>query len=125
MSVNGRVNVDVLVHDSNANTFRVFDVESSTSVAAKAVLIIGTATEEGTVIDPAATGYLDASGVAVDFASVSTVVLKGGNSLTCEVGDVSFKTAANTCGLSATPGHAGEPVTVYGTGLFQLVLLGD
>ena len=125
MSWSGRINVDALVHDEEGNTLRVLDVESSDTVTTKTALVTGTATLGGVVVDPAATGYYDATSTEVSFASVDSLVLHGTAALACEAGDVVLKTNANQCGVTATPGHTTGNITISGSGTFSLLIVGE
>lgn len=125
MSWSGRINVDALVHDEEGNTLRVLDVESSDTVTTKTALVTGTATLGGVIVDPAATGYYDASSTEVSFASVDSLVLHGTAALACEAGDVTLKTAAGQCGVTATPGHTTGNITISGSGTFSLLIVGE
>jgi len=124
MSWIGRINVDALVHDESGNTFRVLDVESSETVNGKTALVTGTATIGGVDVDPSATGYIDATGAEVTFSEVSGVVLHGTAALALEAGDVTLKTAAGQCGVTATPGYSGN-LTISGSGTFTLLITGE
>lgn len=125
MSWAGRINVDALVHDEAGNTLRVLDVESSDTVTTKTALVTGTATLGGVVVDPAATGYYDATSTEVVFSSVDSLVLHGTAALACEAGDLVLKTAAGQCGVTATPGHTTGNITISGSGTFSLLIVGE
>lgn len=125
MSVSGRVNVDAVLHDAVEGSIKVLELESSESVTTKSALITGTATANGTVVDPSSTSYRDAAGDSVVFASVDTVVLKAASELTLTAGTVVLKNNAGECAVSATPGHSTGNITITGSGLFSLLLIGE
>lgn len=125
MSITGRINIDALVHDSVTGSMKVLDVESSKSVTTKSALITGSASANGTVIDPADTDYLDSSGTEVVFSSVDSLVIHSSSQLTLETADIKVKNEAGQCAVTATPGHTTGNITVSGSGSFSLLMIGE
>lgn len=125
MSINGRINIDALVHDTVTGSIKVLDIESSKSVTTKSALISGTASALGTVINPAATDYIDSSGSEVVFSSVASLVIHSSSQLTLETADIKVKNEAGHCAVTATPGHTTGNITVSGSGSFSLLMIGE
>jgi hypothetical protein len=80
MAVNGRINVDVLFHDTDGTTsLKVVSLEGSTEyTTGKVAIVTGTCgTTAVTVFSGGTTSpaYRDASGAAVTFASINRVAL--------------------------------------------------
>lgn len=123
MAISGYVNIDCLIHDAAASAFKAVDVESSLAVSGKVALVTGQATAGGVDIDPAASGYRDATGAAVSMASLSAVVVKGTADLTLVAGDVQLFAPAGQAAYSGLDSYAGN-VTVSGDGNFDLVMIG-
>lgn len=125
MSTDGRINIDALIHDSVPGSIKVLDVESSMSVTTKSALITGAASANGTVIDPADTGYIDSSGTEVAFSSVDALVIHSSSQLTLEADDVKVKNEAGQCAVTATPSHTTQNITISGSGSFSLLMIGE
>lgn len=125
MSISGRVNIDALIHDSVTGSMKVLDIESSKSVTTKSALVTGSASANGTVIDPAGTGYVDSSGSEVVFSSVDALVMHSSSQLTLETADVKVKNEAGQCAVTATPSHTTGNITISGSGSFSLLMIGE
>lgn len=123
MALTGYVNVDCLIHDTAAGAFKAVDIESSLAVSGKVARISGQATVGGVEVDPASSGYRDATGAAVSMASLSAVVVKGTADLTLVAGDVQLFAPAGQAAYSGLDSYAGN-VTVSGDGNYDLVLIG-
>tara|TARA_B100001741_G_C16532399_1_gene590178 strand:- start:1071 stop:1460 length:390 start_codon:yes stop_codon:yes gene_type:complete len=129
MSINGRLNVDALVHDATTGSMKVLDLDSSESIGTKAALVTGTATAGGLAVDPEDTGYLDSSGNEVTFTSVSVIVVFS-NSETSSVrvmGQLtSVHAAAGKCAVAYLPAtHGSSDFTVIGDDAFSLLMIGE
>lgn len=75
MPIDGRINVDVLFHDTDGTTsLKVVSLEDSTAyTTGKVAIVTGTVGTAGVVIQTQPTTYKDASGGAVSFSTVSRI----------------------------------------------------
>jgi hypothetical protein len=133
MSIAGRVNVDIVFHDSDdaTNSIKVIDVESSESqVTGKVAVIKGTAETSPITIQQGSTGYVDAAGQPVAFTAITRMGLQASREMTLEdsqatarirVGDngVAYTHVNSTGDLTLTPNYASGTATytvfLYGT----------
>jgi hypothetical protein len=78
MAINGRINVDVLFHDTDGTTsLKVVSLEDSTEyTTGKVAIVTGTVATTRVTIGPASLSYKDAAGDAVAFTSVRRIALK-------------------------------------------------
>ena len=85
MSIDGRINVDVLFHDKDGTaSMKVVSLQdSATASSGKVALISGTCGTAAVTIHVAPTSYRDASGSLVSFSVITkTIVKAGANALT-------------------------------------------
>jgi hypothetical protein len=75
MAINGRINVDVLFHDTDGTTsLKVVSLEDSTEyTTGKVAVVTGTCGTASTAISYAPSTYRDASGNLVSLSSVSRI----------------------------------------------------
>jgi len=76
MAINGRINVDVLFHDTDGTTsLKVVSLEDSTEyTTGKVAIVTGTVGTAAVAISTQPSSYKDASGSLVSFSSVERVV---------------------------------------------------
>jgi len=102
MPINGRINVDVLFHDTDGTTsLKVVSLEGATEyTTGKVAIVTGTAgTTAVTVSTLSGVGYRNASGQLVTFSDVRRVVFdwRGSASATLnETGDSAFSMRASS-----------------------------
>jgi hypothetical protein len=88
MAINGRINVDVLFHDTDGTTsLKVVSLEDSTEyTTGKVAIVTGTVGTSAVAISTQPSSYKDASGSLVSFNSVGRVVfLSSRNCLVQEI----------------------------------------
>lgn len=78
MSVSGRINVDVLIHDTDGTaSFKIVSMSKSQAVTSgKVAYVTGTCGTSAVTIQLAPTTYRDASGAAVSFAEINSVIVQ-------------------------------------------------
>jgi hypothetical protein len=76
MALNGRINIDVLFHDTDGTTsLKVVSLEDTTEyTTGKVAIVTGTVGSASQAITT--TGYSDAAGQAVSFSAVSRIALQ-------------------------------------------------
>jgi hypothetical protein len=88
MAINGRINVDVLFHDTDGTTsLKVVSLEGSTEyTTGKVAVVTGTVGTANVIIDSTSLSYRNAAGEPVGFGSFSRVVFE--SSRDCVVNDL-------------------------------------
>jgi hypothetical protein len=134
MAINGRMNVDVLFHDTDGTTsLKVVSLEDSTEyTTGKVAIVTGTCGTAGATVFPSNTQYKDSVGNVVAFAQVSRVAFT--SSRPCELLDngeqKTIAWSAGNVSLNDYSVAAGEdyfaitPVFTSGTASYTLVLYG-
>jgi hypothetical protein len=135
MAINGRINVDVLFHDTAGTTsLKVVSLEGSTEyTTGKVAVVTGTVGTSASVVTLAATGYKDASGSEVQlttgsrlsFSASGTTLVKcqdmAGDLIVYAKGDdVSTSDMPSSVSslevlVDATAGTASYTLVLYGT----------
>jgi hypothetical protein len=137
MALQGRINVDVLFHDTDGTaSLKVVSLEGSTEYATgKVAVVTGTVGTTRVTISPASLTYKDAAGDVVSFASVRRIafqasgppvaLIRGGlasNISAWSVNDVcvvseslSGSLVAGGYGVATTAGTASYTMVIYGT----------
>lgn len=133
MSVSGRTIIDIIIHDTSGTTsLKVLSLEATESLTSgKAAVVEGTHSASSHTISRSAPGYVDASGAAVSFSTVSRIALKSSRPMKLathqdevvvrsDANRVAFSEADMTSGnLTLTPlytsGTASYTVYLYGT----------
>jgi hypothetical protein len=132
VSINGRVNVDIVFHDiAGDNSIKIVELESTDSkTAGKVALVSGTHGPSTHTIHINNTGYYDASGSQVSLSSITRIGLKASRKMTLtdnqtdvsimsDENRVSFSDCAATGNLTLAPGFtsgtASYTVFLYGT----------
>jgi hypothetical protein len=131
VSINGRINVDCLFHDTESTTsFKVVSLDSSDGYTqGKVAIVTGTVGTASVTIDATAPlAYRDASGEAVSFSSVSRVAFMADSActLTGDASDVAIRSHHNYASvtdggnsveftIAATAGTATYRLLIYGT----------
>jgi hypothetical protein len=133
MAINGRINVDVLFHDTDGTTsLKVVSLEGSTELTTGQVAIVtGTVGTAAVAISIQPSAYKDASGNLVSFSSVERVVfLSSGNCLVEETDTQSQvarslgRVSVGDCSPSAQQNFSIAPQYSAGTASYTLVLYG-
>jgi hypothetical protein len=80
MSIEGRINVDVLVHDKDGTaSLKVTSLQDSRAyTTGKVAIVSGTVGTSAVTIQVAPTAYRDASGALVSFFEIERYVIKSG-----------------------------------------------
>lgn len=78
MSVSGRINVDVLIHDTDGTaSFKIVSMAKSQPVTSgKVAYVTGTCGTSAVTIQLAPTTYRDSSGATVSFTEINSVVVQ-------------------------------------------------
>jgi hypothetical protein len=138
VSIEGRINVDVLFHDKDGTaSFKVVSLNDSREyTTGKVAVIVGTAGTASAVVmsydDPQPTPYRDASGALVSLASISRVVFSWSGSSTRTFtpdggsGDFVMRSAGGSVAVTDYGGLMAEPTLSagQGTGTYTIVLYG-
>ena len=137
MAINGRINVDVLFHDTDGTTsLKVVSLEDSAEyTTGKVAIVTGTVGTAAVNLSIAPTTYKNSSGDVVSFASVSRVAFaaSGANLVKCYGDSIAlgewqvFSRAGHVAVSEAcdTAGGFGVPVTgTAGTASYTLVMYG-
>jgi hypothetical protein len=133
MAINGRINVDVLFHDTDGTTsLKVVSLEDSTEyTTGKVAIVTGTVGTAAVVVQTQPTTYKNAAGEFVSFSNVSRIAFAAtGKRLNCS--DVNDTFIDSVDGYVATtlvslPGGdtlAVSPDVTAGTGSYTLVMYG-
>ena len=136
MAINGRINVDVLFHDTDGTTsLKVVSLEDATEyTTGKVAIVTGTVVAAVPVeISPGSLSYKDAAGSAVTFSSMSRLAFSvaGSQPALCEDanntqlvsrnGSVAVSDSLNvgnsalTINVIGTAGTAAYTLVIYGT----------
>jgi hypothetical protein len=136
MAINGRINVDVLFHDTDGTTsLKVVSLEGSTEyTTGKVAVVTGTVGTAQVSVNTAPTTYRDASGAFISFSNISRVAFSASGSQVVEVlsndsgrslaASMSSMVAVGSCNVSgsldiqfpnATAGTASYTLVMYGT----------
>lgn len=132
MSIFGRTNVDIVFHDQDGtSSMKIVELESSDAqTTGKVALVAGTHGPSSHTINHNSTGYYDASGSEVSFASIVRIGLRasrpmkltdnqGNVTIRSDADRVSFSDCAANSNLTLTPlytsGTASYTVFLYGT----------
>ena len=129
MALNGRINIDVLFHDTDGTaSLKVVSLEDSTEyTTGKVAVVTGTCgTDVVTAVQSGATSYKDSSGNSVTFSAVqrcaikcsgsSVIVYDNTSQIICSSGVISvFEPAANTITCNTFSGTASYTLVLYGT----------
>lgn len=131
MSLEGRINVDVLVHDrSGTASVKILSLASSKSIASGEAVIV-TGTSDGNYQELTYANYRNAAGELVDLNSVYRIAFawSGTNtSILANAGDELMRlySSGGEVAVSALNGEAITPA-IYpnGTGTYTVILWGD
>lgn len=129
MAIDGRINVDVLFHDTDGTaSLKVVSLEDSTAyTTGKVAVVTGTCgSEVVSAVSNGVTTYKDAAGAAVTFSTITRCAVKcTGNSvsvydntsqLICSGGVVSvFQPTTTTITCNTFSGTASYTLVLYGT----------
>ena len=134
MAIDGRINVDVLFHDTDGTTsLKVVSLEDAAAyTSGKVAIVTGTCGTSATTITLAAAGYKDASGADVTFSSLSRLAFSatGSTPVKCSeaTGDlVVFSDGGRVCVTGVKPSGSAVEIAVdatAGTASYTLVLYG-
>ena len=133
MAINGRINVDVLFHDTDGTTsLKVVSLEGSTELTTGQVAIVtGTCGTAAVAISIQPSAYKDASGNLVSFSSVERVVFLSSQNCLVEEADTQSQVARSLgrvsvgdCSPSAQQIFNISPQYSAGTASYTLVLYG-
>jgi hypothetical protein len=133
MAINGRINVDVLFHDTDGTTsLKVVSLEGSTELTTGQVAIVtGTCGTAAVAISIQPSAYKDASGNLVSFSSVERVVFLSSRNCLVEETDTQSQVARSLgrvsvgdCSPSAQQIFNIAPQYSAGTASYTLVLYG-
>lgn len=129
MTISGRINVDALVHDTSGTTsLKVLSVDSSDSLTTgKVAIVSGTCGTASVSIAVAPSVYVDSSGTAATFATVSRVVIEGTAALKFTAPSVTAYSSSTNCAAFALSGHTTSAVNiaaVSGTATYSIILVG-
>jgi hypothetical protein len=133
MAINGRINVDVLFHDTDGTTsLKVVSLEGSTELTTGQVAIVtGTCGTAAVAISIQPSAYKDASGNLVSFSSVERVVFLSSRNCLVEETDTQSQVARSLgrvsvgdCSPSAQQNFNIAPQYSAGTASYTLVLYG-
>jgi hypothetical protein len=107
MSIEGRINVDVLFHDKDGTaSLKVVSLQDSRAyTSGKVAIVSGTCGTSAVTIQVAPTAYRDSSGVLVSFFEIQRFVIKSGTS-GLVVNNPSVRVDAN--GLSVVSNATGD-----------------
>ncbi len=135
MSLDGRFNIDVIVHDLDGTTaLNVLSLESSDAVSAsgKAALITGTVGTQTVFISRQPIPYTAADGTSVTFALVERVALRGSPhiELTTNAAGQKYFASGNRVGVYEMTGTERTNTsfalrTTTGTATYSLLVLGS
>ena len=132
MAIDGRINVDVLFHDTDGTTsLKVVSLEDSTAyTTGKVAIVTGTCGTATVTINVAPSTYRDASGALVSLASVERIAFAatpganidtgqrtsgGDNVITSRNGQVSIVDVPSVSWVYTTAGTASYTLVLYGT----------
>ena len=118
MAINGRINVDVLFHDTDGTTsLKVVSLESATEyTAGKVAVTTGTCGTTDVTVTITPTTFRDSSGSLVSFASVSRIAFQADNLSKCRrAGEDEFV---------VSNGNQAAITQVLGAGNFQVSRIG-
>ena len=132
MASDGRINVDVLFHDTDGTTsLKVVSLEDSTAyTTGKVAIVTGTCGTATVTINVAPSTYRDASGALVSLASVERIAFAatpganidtgqrtsgGDNVITSRNGQVSIVDVPSVSWVYTTAGTASYTLVLYGT----------
>ena len=132
MASDGRINVDVLFHDTDGTTsLKVVSLEDSTAyTTGKVAIVTGTCGTATVTINVAPSTYRDASGALVSLASVERIAFAatpganidtgqrtsgGDNVITSRNGQVSIVDVPSVEFVYTTAGTASYTLVLYGT----------
>jgi hypothetical protein len=133
MAINGRINVDVLFHDTDGTTsLKVVSLEDSTEYTSGQVAIVtGTCGTAAVAISIQPSAYKDASGNLVSFNSVERVVFLSSRNCLVEETDTQSQVARSLgrvsvgdCSPSTQQNFNVAPQYSAGTASYTLVLYG-
>ena len=130
MAIDGRINIDVLFHDTDGTTsLKVVSLEDSTAYTTGKVAIVtgtvGTAAVE-IALNPLFSSYRDSSGADVEFASLQRLVFSASPAaqLSSTEGNVVVTTSASGRASVLCPYSNLQMATTSGTATYTLVLYG-
>lgn len=134
MAIDGRINVDVLFHDTDGTaSLKVVSLEDSTSyTTGKVAVVSGTVGTSGVTIStvPVSPAYRDATGAVVSFANVSRIAFQASRDCTATDGDDASSRVRSRGSVVLTDwAYAGStievgPLFTSGTASYTLVLYG-
>jgi hypothetical protein len=133
MAIDGRINVDILFHDTDGTaSLKVVSLEDSTAyTSGKVAIVTGTAGTAAVAISIQPSAYKDASGNLVSFNSVERVVFV--SSRTCLVEEIDTQSevarslgrvSVGDCEPSSQQNFNIAPQYSAGTASYTLVLYG-
>jgi hypothetical protein len=136
MAVNGRINVDVLFHDTEGTTsLKVVSLEGSTEyTTGKVAIVTGTVGTTQVSVNTTPTTYRDASGAFISFSNISRVAFSASGSQLVEVlsNDSGSSLAASMSSMVAVAScnvlgslDIQFPTATAGTASFTLVMYGS
>jgi hypothetical protein len=133
MSVQGRISVDVVFHDTDGtNAINVVSLQDSQEyTTGKVAIISGTAGTAAVSIQVAPTSYRNASGELVSFSEIETYVVQSGqNNLvmtnpTLTLNANSVAVIPQTTGDFDDSGQLPTVSTVSGTSTYTIILYGS
>jgi len=132
MSLNGRINVDVLFHDTDGTaSLKVVSLDDSTEyTTGKVAVVTGTCGTTALSVATAPTVYRDASGTAVTFSTIERVAFAspslayldcqqrgqgGDNAIASRNGKASIVDTPAVSFVYTTAGTASYTLVIYGT----------
>jgi hypothetical protein len=128
MAINGRINVDVLFHDTDGTTsLKVVSLEDSTEyTSGKVAVVTGTVgTSEVTVYVSGVTDYKDAAGDAVTISNIQRLAYKAsGQRVRFYDGFAERYASGDVVNVTQVEGVSMSVQTTAGTASYTLVLYG-
>ena len=132
MAIDGRINVDVLFHDTDGTaSLKVVSLEDSTAyTTGKVAIVTGTCGTATVTINVAPSTYRDASGALVSLASVQRIAFAatpaanidtgqrtsgGDNVITSRNGQITIVDVPSVDWVYTTAGTASYTLVLYGT----------
>jgi hypothetical protein len=132
MSIEGRINVDVLFHDKDGTaSLKVVSLQDSQAyTSGKVAVVSGTCGTSAVTIQVAPTAYRDASGALVSFFEIQRFVIKSGpaglivNNPTVTVDANSLTVVSNATGDFDDAGQLPTVRTNAGTSSYTIAMYG-
>jgi len=132
MSLEGRINVDVLFHDKDGTaSLKVVSLQDSRAyTTGKVAIVSGTVGTSAVTIQVAPTAYRDASGALVSFSEIERFVIKSGpaglrvTNPTVSVDANSLSIVSNATGDFGDAGQLPTVRTSAGTSSYTIAMYG-